>query len=146
MINVGCEVKQMEHQKMLQSSNKCFHSIEELLEHVRSISMSSGYVICIKKSHHDGNVTIGCDRGGAYHSSHKITDTARKRKSYSRLINCPFKVIGRRNTDGLWTMNIVNGEHNHEASDDMSIHPIARWCSEEVILQIKEMTSAGMQP
>ncbi|XP_068656492.1 uncharacterized protein [Aristolochia californica] len=139
------QTEPLEHHEMLQSSIKCFRSREELLEHVRNISMTLGYVTSIQASKKDKQVVIGCDRGGTYRAR-RPRNGIHKKNSSSRLINCPFKVVGKRNNDGLWILKIENGEHNHEASQDMSIHPYARRCSEEEILRIKEMTFSGMQP
>lgn len=130
--------------KVLQSSSNTFRSREELLEHVRNISMTLGYVVSINMSKKDKIIGIGCDRGGTYRC--RKPNAIRQKKSKSRLINCPFRVVGKRNDDGLWIMKVENGEHNHEPSKDLIDHPFARRCSEEEVLRIKEMTFAGIQP
>ncbi|KAJ4849069.1 hypothetical protein Tsubulata_038297, partial [Turnera subulata] len=48
---------------------------------------------------------------------------SRKRKTSSRLINCPFELWGKRNKDGTWRVEIKNLSHNHELSKDLSGHP-----------------------
>lgn len=69
----------------------------------------------------------------------------RKRKTPSRLINCPFEAIGKRDDD-VWILTVKNGEHNHEPLNDMSEHPYSRRFTEEEVRQIKLMTEAGIKP
>ncbi|XP_077219971.1 PKS-NRPS hybrid synthetase cheA-like [Tasmannia lanceolata] len=123
-----------------------FQTREELLEHARNFGKDQGYMITIKRSQKDKRVTLGCDRGGVRRSRKSSSANHRQRKIGSRLINCPFKMEGRKKTDGSWVLKIKNGEHNHEALEDMSCHPFNRRFSEEEVLHIKEMIAAGVQP
>jgi len=45
------------------------------------------------------------------------------RQTASRLLDCPFELYGTRR-NGVWFLEVHNSEHNHEASEDMSGHPI----------------------
>lgn len=74
--------------KVLWSSTNCFRSREELLEHVRKISMSSGYVVSINESRRYKIIGLGCDLGGTYRC-HK-PNSIRQKKSRSCLINLLF--------------------------------------------------------
>lgn len=69
-----------------------FESREDLLNIVRDFVVMQGYAISIKKSKKDKFVIIGCDRGGSYRNRYGIPMENRKRKTASRLINCPFEV------------------------------------------------------
>ncbi|XVF61492.1 hypothetical protein PTKIN_Ptkin08bG0133900 [Pterospermum kingtungense] len=122
-----------------------FQSREELIKHVRDFGASQGYVVTIKKSRRDRRVILGCDRGGVYRNRRKIDERKRKRKACSRLINCPFEAIGKKEDDA-WVLTIKNGEHNHEPLTDMSEHPYSRRFTEEEVRQIKLMTEAGIKP
>ncbi|KAL5556598.1 hypothetical protein UlMin_038834 [Ulmus minor] len=131
--------------KMLPPQSGTFQDREELIKYVRDFGASQGYVVTIKKSRKDRRVILGCDRGGVYRNRRKIDESKRKRKASSRLINCPFEAIGKKEDD-VWVLTIKNGEHNHEALKDMSEHPYSRRFTEEEVRQIKVMTEAGVKP
>ncbi|XP_071913824.1 uncharacterized protein [Coffea arabica] len=122
-----------------------FQDREELIKHVREFGASQGYVVTIKKSRRDRRVILGCDRGGVYRNRRKMDESKRKRKACSRLINCPFEAIGKKDDD-VWVLTIRNGEHNHEPLRDMSEHPYSRRFTEDEVRQIKQMTEAGVKP
>ncbi|XP_058010360.1 methylmalonate-semialdehyde dehydrogenase [acylating], mitochondrial-like isoform X3 [Hevea brasiliensis] len=131
--------------KMLPPESGTFQDREELIKYVRDFGASQGYVVTIKKSRKDRRVILGCDRGGVYRNRRKIEESQRKRKACSRLINCPFEAIGKKEDD-VWVLTIKNGDHNHEPLKDMSEHPYSRRFSEEEVRQIKMMTDAGVKP
>ncbi|KAI4296459.1 hypothetical protein L6164_036416 [Bauhinia variegata] len=123
---------------------------EELIQHVGDFAVSQGYVVTIKQSKRDKVVVLGCDRGGVYRNRRKFggessAEQSRQRKTGSRLTNCPFEAVGKKE-DGLWVLTIKNATHNHEPLKDMSEHPSARRFTEREVLLIKEMTEAGMKP
>lgn len=122
-----------------------FQDREDLITYVRDFGASQGYVVTIKKSRRDRRVILGCDRGGVYRNRRKIEESKRKRKTSSRLINCPFEAIGKKDDD-VWVLTVKNGEHNHEALRDMSEHPYSRRFTEEEVKKIKVMTEAGIKP
>jgi malonate-semialdehyde dehydrogenase (acetylating)/methylmalonate-semialdehyde dehydrogenase len=95
-------------------------------------------------------VVLGCDRGGVYRNRKKADEETsaerkRRKRSGSRLTNCPFEAVGKKD-DGLWVLTIKNGTHNHEPLKDITEHPSARRFSESEIVLIKEMTEAGLKP
>ncbi|XP_057464974.1 methylmalonate-semialdehyde dehydrogenase [acylating], mitochondrial-like isoform X2 [Actinidia eriantha] len=136
--------------QMLPPPPGSFVDREELIQHVGEFALSQGYVATIKQSKKDRVVILGCDRGGVYRNRRKPVDEAsgehpRKRKTGSRLTNCPFECVGKRD-DGLWVLTIKNGSHNHEPLRDISEHPAARRFTETEVLLIKEMTESGLKP
>ncbi|KAM7479053.1 hypothetical protein LguiA_027266 [Lonicera macranthoides] len=136
--------------QMLPPPPGSFIDREELIQHVGEFGISQGYVVTIKQSKKDKVVILGCDRGGVYRNRRKPVDEAsgeraRKRKAGSRLTNCPFELVGKKD-DGLWVLSIKNGSHNHEALKDITEHPSARRFTEKEVLLIKEMTEAGLKP
>ncbi|KAK3211131.1 hypothetical protein Dsin_015837 [Dipteronia sinensis] len=139
------ETEATEQKKMLPPPPGTFQDREDLISHVRDYGASQGYVVTIKKSRKDRRVILGCDRGGVYRNRRKIDETKRKRKACSRLINCPFEAIGKKEDD-VWVLTIKNGEHNHDPLKNMSEHPYSRRFSEEEVRQIKLMTEAGVKP
>lgn len=136
--------------QMLPPPSGSFIDREELIQHVGEFALSQGYVVTIKQSKKEKVVVLGCDRGGVYRDRRKPIDEtsgehARKRKSGSRLTNCPFELVGKKE-DGLWVLTVKNGSHNHEPMKDISEHPSARRFSEKEVMLIKEMTEAGLKP
>ncbi|XP_038880953.1 uncharacterized protein LOC120072618 isoform X2 [Benincasa hispida] len=122
-----------------------FEDREDLIKYVRDFGADQGYVVTIKKSRKDRRVILGCDRGGVYRNRRKIDESPRKRKASSRLINCPFEAIGKKEDDA-WMLTIKNGDHNHEPLKNMSEHPYSRRFTEDEVKQIKLMTEAGIKP
>lgn len=139
------QIDLMEQKKMIPPPPGTFQDREDLIKHVRDFGANQGYVVTIKKSRKDRRVILGCDRGGVYRNRRKIDENKRKRKACSRLINCPFEAIGKKEDD-VWVLTIKNGEHNHEPFKDLSEHPYSRRFSEEEVKQIKLMTEAGIKP
>lgn len=136
--------------QMLPPPPGTFVDREELIQHVGNFAVSQGYVVTIKQSKRDRVVVLGCDRGGVYRNRRKpieesSAEYARKRKTGSRLTNCPFEAVGKKD-DGLWVLTIKNGTHNHEPLKDITEHPSARRFSENEIILIKELTEAGLRP
>lgn len=134
-----------EQTKMLPPPVGIFQSREELLKHVREFVLTQGYMVSIKDSSKDRYVTISCDRGGIYRKRLKSGENLRQRKAPSRLTNCPFEVVGKKD-DELWTLIIKHANHNHEPSRDISDHPSCRRFTDEEVLIIREMTAAGKRP
>lgn len=134
-----------EQSKMLPPPVGIFQSREELLKHVREFVLTQGYMVSIKDSSKDRYVTISCDRGGIYRKRLKNGENLRQRKAPSRLTNCPFEVVGKKD-DELWTLIIKHANHNHEPSRDISDHPSCRRFTDEEVLIIREMTAAGKRP
>ncbi|PIA30776.1 hypothetical protein AQUCO_05400108v1 [Aquilegia coerulea] len=132
--------------KLLPPPIKTFQDREELLKYVQCFSLLQGYITTIKDSKKDQYVTLGCDRGGSYRNRTKTPIEERKRKSSSRLINCPFRIKGVKLVNGSWVLRVATGAHNHEASNDMSHSPSFRPYSKEEVVKIKEMTKSGIPP
>lgn len=136
--------------QMLPPPPGTFVDRDELIQHVGDFAVSQGYVVTIKQSKRDRVVILGCDRGGVYRNRQKHIDESssehsRRKKTGSRLTNCPFEAVGKKD-DGLWVLTIKNGTHNHEPLKDISEHPSARRFSEREVLLIKEMTESGLKP
>ncbi|KAH7863485.1 hypothetical protein Vadar_018096 [Vaccinium darrowii] len=72
-----------------------FSTREELLDRVRNMALKEGYVTTIKKSKPGCYVIIGCDRGGKYRGTNVPLNEG-KRISGSRLVNCPFQMMGKK--------------------------------------------------
>lgn len=136
--------------QMLPPAPGIFVDREELIQYVGEFGVSQGYVVTIKQSKKDKVVMLGCDRGGVYRSRRKPDgetsgERSRNRKSSSRLTNCPFELMGKKD-DGVWVLTVRNGSHNHEALKDITEHPSASRFTEKEVMLIKEMTESGLKP
>lgn len=120
-----------------------FESRENLVERVRDVAVAQGYLIRMKESRKE-KVVIGCDRGGVYRCR-ADANAPRKRNRRSRLINCPFEIVGKRMDDGLWMIRMKNELHNHVPLKDIVSDPLLTRFSETDILVVKEMTAAGCE-
>ncbi|KAI8568648.1 hypothetical protein RHMOL_Rhmol02G0216800 [Rhododendron molle] len=122
-----------------------FSTRDELLDRIRNMALKEGYVTTIKKSKPGCYVIIGCDRGGKYRGT-SVPLSEGKRMSGSRLVNCPFQILGKKKVGKPWKVEIKDVSYNHEPSSDMSGHPFCRRFSKEEVLSIKQMTMAGIPP
>ncbi|XP_052627581.1 protein FAR-RED IMPAIRED RESPONSE 1-like [Lactuca sativa] len=126
-------------------ANSKFDSYDELLKSVRDFYYVKGYGISIRDSSKDKYVTLQCDRGGCYRDRLSIGDK-RKKNTGSRLINCPFQIVGKKEYDGGWILKAKNLSHNHEPSTDISGHPSFRRLSPNDVQSVKNMTLSGIPP
>jgi len=123
-----------------------FGSREELLESMKLWAENQGYAVVIGRSRVN-RLWIKCDRGGKYEDKHADHPEMRKRKrGESRLTDCPFKVHANVKKDGIWRCRTENPNHNHESSEDLSVHPSLRRMTDEQLQKVNEMTEAGNTP
>lgn len=89
---------------------KNFGNWEDMISAIRMIGLMQRYVMVIKGSCRDKKVVIACDRGGSYWAETAIVN--KKRKSASRLINFPFKILGKMTADWrvveVWDKDLVS--------------------------------------
>lgn len=69
---------------------------------------------------------------------------AKRRKTTTRRIGCPFKLYGKRvpNSD-KWGLKVRDSVHNHTTNDNMIGHPAARTLTEEQRQQIQNLSEVG---
>lgn len=144
-MEVRVQNEHTQEKKMLPPPVGIFQTREELIKHVRDFALTQGYMVSIRDSSKDRYVTMACDKGGLYRKRLKTGENMRKRKMASRLTNCPFEVVGKKDDD-VWILSIKNGEHNHEASTATSDHPSCRRFNEDEVKMIREMTAEGKRP
>ena len=121
-----------------------FETSDELIKKTRVFFSERGYGLSIRGSRKDKYVFLGCDRGGCYQDQRNVSIEQRKRTTTSRLTDCPFKIKGKRQDNGLWMIEIRNYLHNHEASVDVTGHPICRRLSQEEIRSVEHMSKSGI--
>lgn len=92
------------------------------------------------------NITLGCDRSAKYRNRVKDLGGARKRTRSSRLIECPFRLYGKRLGCGKWALQIRNPYHSHQAEDNMITHPVARHLITHQLQKVYELSEVGSNP
>lgn len=123
-----------------------FSSREDLLAGTKDWTARQGYAIVIARSR-PNRLWLKCDRGGSYENRRNLTQDQRKRKrGESRLLGCPFRMLATVKKDGTWRVETDNPEHNHGASDDLSMHPTLRRMNEEQLAKVHQMFDAGRSP
>ncbi|XP_071719264.1 uncharacterized protein [Rutidosis leptorrhynchoides] len=106
---------------------------------------SSRYGISILNSKNEKFYTLQCDRGGSYRDRNDI-GVERKKSSVSRLVECPFRIIGGKGRDGIWVFKPKHLAHNHDPSTNISGHPSFSQLSTAKIQSVKDMIRARIPP
>ena len=84
-----------------------FNSCEELLTGAKNWAAANGYAVTIARPKKDA-VYLKCDRGGSYRDQYRVSEAQMKRrKTGSRLIDCPFSAVGNC-IQGVWHLRIRN--------------------------------------
>jgi len=136
---------------MLPPPETSYESLEELMRNVNSFAFSQGYAVTKLRSDLKNNtVILKCDRGGIYRErTPRQLNVAGQpsRCTGSRLTGCKFQLYGRLlHSDKRWHLTVVNAEHNHEPSDNMAGHSVARRLTLNQRRRTSEMLSAGVAP
>ncbi|KAD3067751.1 hypothetical protein E3N88_35631 [Mikania micrantha] len=135
------------YQNMDRNTNEIFISVEELMAWVKSRALDNGYVVVTgrskkKKGTDEVNkIWLLCDRGGKHNS------TAILRRTGSKKIGCPFKLIGTYDIDSYgWKLQVRNDKHNHEPAQNLEGHPFVRRLSEQEHNMVRHLTEQHMEP
>jgi len=71
----------------------------------------NGDAVSIKRSNKERNITIKCDFGGNYRAGRKANQVENRRKTVTRLQNCPFEIYGKihpdKNGDSSLNVSII---------------------------------------
>ncbi len=130
-------------------SGEVYNDAKLLIEGLNKHAGPESYAVVIarfKKSKKgvDRIVYIRCDREGKA----RLTGFGRRIHSGTRLMECPFSAVGKRNEDGDWYLEAIrNGSHNHTPTL-ASAHPALRRLAmtEEVRESISSLTKSGVRP
>jgi hypothetical protein len=129
-------------------TEQVFETREQLLASIQQHALAHGYAITTVSSSRDRNITLGCDRGGRYHDRIDAPDRAKRRKTSTKRISCPFRLYAKKLDTGQWEIQVRDPIHNHEADDNMIGHLIARrrQFSEDQIQTIQHLSDIGSKP
>ncbi|KAJ9565565.1 hypothetical protein OSB04_001531 [Centaurea solstitialis] len=107
------------------STDMMFKSHEDLIDWVKKLGRSLGYIIVIKRSKKKrgvmSKVILICDRGGKY------------RGKYPSL-------------NGCWTLTVRCEKHNHEPAEDMEGHPYAMRLTENEVRLVEDLSRKNVKP
>lgn len=114
---------------------------------VKTRALDNGYIVVTgrskkKKGTDEVNkIWLVCDRGGEHNS------TAILRRTGSKKIGCPFKLIGIYDSDSYgWKLQVRNDKHNHEPAQNLEGHPFVRRMSEQEQNMVHHLTEQHMEP
>lgn len=130
---------------MLPPTEGSFSSRELLLASVQQHALSQGYATSITSSNQDRNIYIGCDRGGQYRDRVNAPTGAKRRKTSTRLIGCPFRLYAAKRDD-KWHLKVHDSSHNHPPDPTMIAHPTARKLTPQQRQNIQYLTETGVSP
>ena len=72
-----------------------FETREQLLTSIQQHALAHGYAITTISSSRDRNITLGCDRGGVYYDRVNAPEGAKRRKTSTKRIDCPFRLYAK---------------------------------------------------
>ena len=94
-----------------------YHSRNETETILNGFASTQGYAFVVARPKRTRwglqHVYYKCDRGGKYMNCHNLSDGKRKRRTSSRLMECPFKGCGDAKADGAWNFCITTANHDH---------------------------------
>jgi hypothetical protein len=90
-------------------------------------------------------IVLSCSHGGEYKST--IGEGSQgKRRSSTIKTNCPFRVNGRKQSNGKWKMNLTNPTHNHARPQSLMGLANARRHSNTQRDEILRLSEANVRP
>ena len=127
-----------------------FESQQALFESINTWAKPRGYAFTTQRSARERNgflrVYYACDRSRRLPSFDDLREG--KRKTTTRMTNCPFSIIARESREG-WTLKhrpeVRFAIHNHKPSQHPSAHPVHRQLSRGTT-QLATLSNAGLAP
>jgi hypothetical protein len=77
-------------------TEQVFETREQLLASIQQHALTHGYAITTVLSSRDRNITLSCDRGGPYYDRIDALDRAKRRKTSTKRISCPFRLYAKK--------------------------------------------------
>jgi hypothetical protein len=107
----------------------CYETLDISIASIQSFALSRGYGIKKGRSRTIGNrtgvetkdVDPLCVDGG----KHKLKDN-RVGKTTTARTDCPFKVNIKNDNYGEWIIEVKNGNHNHNATDNVAAYSLRK--------------------
>jgi hypothetical protein len=129
-------------------NEEVFETRDQLIDSIQQHALSHGYAITTISSNPSRNITFGCDRGGVYFDRINAPDGAKRRKTSTKRIGCPFRLYAKKLNNSQWEIQVRNSIHNHEADDNMIGHSIARrrQLTKDQNQTIQSLSDVGSKP
>ncbi|KAJ9543670.1 hypothetical protein OSB04_023377 [Centaurea solstitialis] len=128
------------------STDMMFKSHEDLIDWVKKLGRSLGYIIVIKRSKKKqgvmSKVILICDRGGKYRGNGSSS-----RNTGTKKMGCPFELAGKYSSlNGCWTLTVRCEKHNHEPAENMEGHPYAMRLTENEVRLVEDLSRKNVKP
>ncbi|PLW43956.1 hypothetical protein PCASD_06514 [Puccinia coronata f. sp. avenae] len=128
--------------------SSCFTSMDDLVCFCQLWAKSHGYAVFKSNSHLGKNVYIKCNRSGHFQGA-VLNQSGRKTATLK--INCPFQIKGsiatsKKITSKFWTLEILNGTHNHKPSDGAASHSAHKRLIPKQFEEIRKLSQANLKP
>ncbi|TIA91798.1 hypothetical protein E3P99_00904 [Wallemia hederae] len=124
-----------------------YQSKEELFKRAQEHAQIQGYAV-VTRSSRQGLIYLQCDKGGTFKNVRNLTEETRKRRANSKCTGCPFMIKGKEMVDdeGRWHLSVMEPDHNHPPSDNLTDHSILRRLDEDQKLLVRKMRAEGSKP
>ena len=124
-----------------------FPTSDAVMEAVQAFAATQGYLVTKERTVEGKKIWIKCDRGRSYDDRYELDESTRQRTTSSRLTDCPFELYARvLSSDKQWHLKVKCSEHNHERSECLSGHPMARRLTETQKALVKQMFHSAVSP
>jgi hypothetical protein len=122
------------------------NSMDNLVGFCQKWARNHGYAIAKSNSHPGKNIYVRCNQSGHYCGS-VLNKTGRQTAFFK--VDCPFQAEGsvptsKKVTSKLWTLEIINAEHNHSPSPGVSPHPAHRQLMPEQYEEIQKLSKSNL--
>ena len=94
----------------------------------------------------EGRVWLTCERSGKYRSTKKKVDIVPRQFTGTKKCECPFQLKGSELRSGKWTVEVLNGNHNHPLGIYEIGHSIAGRLSEKELEATVTFTDSHVKP
>jgi hypothetical protein len=122
--------------------------MEELFLFCQSWAKNHGYTIFKANSQAGKNIYIKCNQSGQFQGALLNQSGC---KTATLKINCPFHIKGliptsKKISNKFWTMEVLNGTHNHDPSDGTSSHSAHKQLVPAQFDEIQKLLQANLKP
>ena len=97
-----------------------------------------------------GSLLLACEKYGVFQKRRKDQSESstpiQRKRSITKLTNCPFSLEGREFARGQWAMSVICGTHNHDHPEILLSHAYRGRVKGEQMEMVKLLSSHGTPP